>query len=74
MHQLALALAKQFRAPVEVLPSTGDVYRGAIRQVAFDMLEGEDVDARISRLAAHYSIDEASLRQEVAEMVDLLSN
>lgn len=74
MHQLAIALAKHFRAPVEAVPNPHDVYLAALRQVASDMLEGEDVDARISRLSDHYGIDEATLRHEVDEMVDLLSN
>jgi len=44
----------------------------AVRQIAADMLEGENVESRISWLAGFFRQDRASVRHQIDEMVDLL--
>jgi adenylylsulfate kinase-like enzyme len=46
----------------------------AIRQIAMEMLDGESVDARISRIAGFFRQDRSSVHNQVLEMVDVLKD
>ncbi len=43
-------------------------YRTAVATIAANELEGEDVEGRISYLAAQAGIDRANVRQDVTEL------
>lgn len=49
-------------------------FHDAIRAVAMDALDGEDIDERIGGLAFAYGIDPLTVGIQVQEQIDLLSN
>ncbi len=44
----------------------------AVRQIAAEMLDGENVESRIGWLACRFKQDRASVRHQIDEMVDLI--
>ena len=51
---------------------TGPSYQDAIRSIAVEACDGDDVERRVVHLARYFRLDPASIRAEVDEAVDML--
>ncbi len=71
LAQLAQPESIDFAALIQI---ANERYADAIRAVACEALEGEDIDERKAALAHAYGIDPMTVAIQIEEQIDLLTN
>ena len=49
-------------------------YQNAVRSIAAEALNGEDVEARVTALAKYLRMDRSSVTHDINEMVDIIKD